>query len=256
MPYKKLKYWFDEELALSLGQKIGAVDPSFDASAFQAAVMKDLEPLELKARVEKFADELFRALGQNFQSATEVLLQILGPENEKDTGMFKEYYWIMPIAKLVEKYGLDHFEQSMRAIAEITKRNTGEYAIRPFIEADPEASLGQMKLWSLESNFHLRRLASEGGRPRLPWAPKLDRFIQDPRPLLPLLNNLKDDPSKYVQKSVGNCINDILNDHLEIGKSLIEEWSIPPVSPERQWIIKHALRNLRKAGDPWALAMV
>lgn len=256
MPYKKLKYWFDQELAASLAEKIQEVDANFEAGAWEEAVLKDLEPLELKARVEKFADELYRSFGEDFSTACSSLMKMLGPENEQETGMFKEYYWIMPIAKLVEKYGLDHFELSMKAIAEITKRNTGEYAIRPFIERFPEASLAQMNRWSLDSNFHLRRLASEGLRPRLPWASKLDQFIEDPRPIIPILKNLKDDPSKYVQKSVANALNDILKDNLEIGKSLIEEWHNAAMSKERQWILNHALRNLKKANDPWALALI
>ena len=169
--------------------------------------------------------------------------------------MFTNFYWIMPIAKFVEKYGLDHFQLSMTAIAEITKRNTGEYTIRPFIDAYPKEALSIMKIWSKDSNKHLRRLASEGGRPRLPWASKLDRYIKNPKPLLPILNQLKDDKSKYVQKSVANCLNDILKDNPEIGKGLIEKWQSSATN-ERQWIIRHALRNLIKAGDPWALAIV
>lgn len=155
----------------------------------------------------------------------------------------------MPIAKYVEKYGLNDFETSMHLIEEITKRNTGEYAIRPFIEANPEKTMEQMLEWSKNSNKHIRRLASESGRPRLPWATKLNLFIKDPAPLLPILNNLKDDKSKYVQKSVANCINDILKDNKEIGIQLIESWKVENMSKERTWIIKHALRNLIKKGE-------
>jgi len=166
--------------------------------------------------------------------------------------MFSNFYWIMPIAKYVEKYGLDDFEISMQAIMEITKRNTSEYTIRPFIEKYPQRTMTQMLEWSTHSNFHVRRLASEGGRPRLPWASKLDMFIENPSPLLPILENLKDDSSKYVQKSVANCINDILKDNLEIAKGLIENWVQNPTK-DRTWIIKHALRNLLKKEDEWAI---
>ena len=183
-------------------------------------------------------------------------MQILGPENLEETGMFTEFYWVMPIAKYVEKYGLDDFEISMDAIAEITKRNTSEYAIRPYIEKYQDQTLDQMKKWSKDKNNHLRRLSCEGLRPRLPWASKLDGFIINPKPILPILNQLKDDTSKYVQKSVANCLNDILKDNLEIGKSIIEKWNGSKISKERKWIIKHALRNFLKKEDAWAQAQV
>lgn len=183
-------------------------------------------------------------------------MKILGPENEEETGMFTNYYWIMPIAKYVEKYGLDNFEPSIKAIEEITKRNTGEYTIRPFIEKYPDKTLKVMLKWSTDSNKHVRRLSSEGLRPRLPWAKKLQRFIEEPKPILPILNNLKDDPSKYVQKSVANCVNDILKDNPTVGKNLIEEWNTPNSSKARKWIIKHALRNLVKQDNDWAKQMI
>ena len=170
--------------------------------------------------------------------------------------MFVNYYWIMPIAKYVEKYGLDDFNISINAIAEITKRNTGEYAIRPYIEKYEKETLMVMEKWSTDTNKHLRRLASEGGRPRLPWAKKIDTFIINPKPLIPILNNLKDDNSKYVQKSVANCLNDILKDKKTIGMEVIENWNNNDITKQRKWIIKHALRNLLKADDSWAKKMV
>ncbi|XWN37167.1 MAG: DNA alkylation repair protein [Balneola sp.] len=255
MPYKPLKLWFDKELAEMLSEKLLSVHPDFNSTLFIKKVTSGVEGLELKDRVELIADELNNELDNSYPEQIEVLIQILGPENDEETGMFKEYYWIMPIAKFVEKYGLDHFDISMRAIEEITKRNTGEYAIRPFIEKYPEQTMARMETWSMDSNKHIRRLSSEGGRPRLPWATKLQMFIDDPSPLLPILENLKDDPSKYVQKSVANCLNDILKDNPEIAKKIIEKWSTD-ATKERIWIIKHALRNLRKKNDEWALSLI
>ena len=184
-----------------------------------------------------------------------MLVGILGPENEEETGMFANYYWIMPIAKYVEKYGIEHFAISINAIAEITKRNTGEYAIRPYLVRYTEDTLAVLKEWSQHENKHIRRLSSEGTRPRLPWAKKLDLFIENPKPIIPVLGNLKDDTSKYVQKSVANCVNDILKDNFEIGQNIIEKWNTNPTK-ERKWIIKHALRNLLKVQDKWALNLI
>jgi 3-methyladenine DNA glycosylase AlkC len=255
MAYKKLKLWFDEALAQMLADKIKSVQDSFNDRAFIQAVKEGVDDLELKDRVELMADALHEALGGRFVQNAAVLLQILGPKNEEETGMFTNYYWIMPIAKYAEKHGLDDFEQSMELIREVTMRNTSEYAIRPFLEMYPAETLAQMQQWTQHPNKHVRRLASEGVRPRLPWASKLQPFIDDPTPILPILEALKDDPSKYVQKSVANCINDILKDNLSIGQTLIEQWTEDP-TPQRKWIIKHAIRNFRKKEDPWALGII
>ena len=254
MAFKKLKLWFDQELAESLADKICLISPDFNTKKFVKNLTAHLDELELKARVELMADHLHLGLEQDYPKGIAILLKIIGPENE--TGMFSDFYWIMPIAKYVEKYGLEHFDISMNAISEITRRNTSEYAIRPFIEKNEKKTMKQMLKWSKHPNSHVRRLSCEGARPRLPWAIKIDKFVIDPSPLIPILNNLKDDSSKYVQKSVANCINDILKDNLPIGKQLIEDWKKEKHGSERKWIIKHALRNLLKSDDAWANKMI
>ncbi|MCB0263600.1 MAG: DNA alkylation repair protein [Calditrichia bacterium] len=255
MTYTPLKYYFGKDLAELLSSKITAIYPSFDAKDFIETVAKRVDPLELKARVEVISDGLREHLPQPFDAAIDILLQIIGPPNPNETGMFNEGYWLMPVAFFVEKYGIDHFETSMRAIYEITQRNTGEYAIRPFIEKYPEQTLCVMHQWSTDASFHVRRLASEGARPRLPWAKKLDMFIADPIPVLPILENLNRDPSKFVQKSVANHLNDILKDNYETGMRVLRKWSEHP-APETKWIIKHALRNQKKLENPEALALL
>ncbi|PWL38797.1 3-methyladenine DNA glycosylase [Flagellimonas aquimarina] len=255
MAFKQLKLWFDGDLANLLANKLMEQQVEFDKSSFVRTIADEVDDLELKDRVECIADTLKSHLSKDYPVAISQLIKILGPENEKETGMFKEYYWVMPIAKYVEKYGLEHFDISMNAIQEITKRNTGEYTIRPYLERYSERTLKVMKTWSKDKNKHVRRLSSEGVRPRLPWASKLDIFIKDPSPILPILESLKDDASKYVQTSVANCINDILKDNPEIAKKLIARWA-RNATKERKWIIKHALRNLIKTKDLWALKMV
>ncbi|NNE26459.1 MAG: 3-methyladenine DNA glycosylase [Saprospiraceae bacterium] len=253
MAYKKLKYWFDADLAVKLAAKISVYHAGFPQKEFVEIIETSIPTQELKARVETIADAIHVAFEEDYITAIGALLNILGPINKNETGMFTEYYWLMPVAKYVEKFGLDHFKVSIKAIEEITKRNTGEYAIRPYLEKHTIETLKQMMLWTGHKNSHVRRLASEGLRPRLPWASKMKRFIDDPSPIIPVLNQLKDDPSKYVQKSVANCLNDILKDNPGIGKKVIEAWNISQISTERRWIIKHALRNLIKANDAWAL---
>ncbi len=256
MAYKKLKYWFDKELAQMLANKIEVIKNDFNTVGFIRAVDEKVNDLELKDRVEIIADELNDNLDNDFKSGIAILSEILGPENPEETGMFSNFYWIMPIAKYVEKYGLEEWELSMAAIKEITKRNTGEYTIRPFLEKETKRTLRNMEEWSKDSNSHVRRLAMEGVRPRLPWAKKLDIFIKEPGPITPILNNLKDDPSKYVQKSVANCLNDILKDNQETGRQIISGWTNGNVSKERKWIIKHSLRNFLKKQDDWAVNLL
>lgn len=251
MAYKKLKFWFDKELAELLSDKIIEKKPDFPKEQFIQNIVRGVQGLELKDRVEVIADELHTSLANSYRKNVTVLVQTLGPENPEETGMFTNYYWVMPIAKYVEKYGLNDFDISMDFILEITKRNTGEYAIRPFLETHTDKTLKVMLDWSKGENFHIRRLSSEGVRPRLPWAKQLKIFIDDPKPILPILNNLKDDQSKYVQKSVANCLNDILKDNPEIGINVIEDWQENPTN-QRRWIIKHSLRTLLKQENEWA----
>ena len=255
MAYKQLKLWFDADLATLLAGKIMTVYPKFDTAKFVETVKENTGALELKDRVELIADELENTLPRGYTNQLAILMQILGPPNPNETGMFKEYYWLMPVAKFVEKYGLGHYDESVAAMAEITQRSTAEYTIRPYLEKYPAAMLKQMAKWARADSFHLRRLASEGGRPKLPWAPKLQQFIDDPTPLFPILTLLKDDPKKYVQKSVGNCLNDVLKDNEAQGRELIEGW-LPAPGKERKWIIKHALRNQLKAQKAWAEEIV
>ena len=253
--YKQLKFYYNKELAELLADKIKPVYSKFDKKGFVREVSKGVKDLELKARVEVITDSLSGYLPKNYKSAVKILLKILGPENKNETGMFKEYYWLMPVAYFVEKYGLDDFDTSVNAIYEITKRNTGEYAIRPYIRKYPAKTLKLMKKWSKDKNVHVRRLASEGVRPRLPWSQKLDEYIDDPTPIFDIIDNLKEDESMFVKKSVANNLNDILKDNYDIGIIVLRKWS-KSKNKDTQWIIKHALRNEVKKKNPEALKIV
>lgn len=255
MAYKKLKYWFDEELAELLARKIIDTGQYFDQKSFVHTVCQQIPKLELKARIQVFAEALHYHLSGNYAEDVALIKNMLGPENPNETGMFKEYYWVLPLAKYVELYGLSNWSISMDIIEEITKRSTAEYAIRPFIERHPKTTLEQMRQWSLSPNFHVRRLAVEGCRPRLPWAPIIKSLQANPSPILPILENLKDDSSKYVQKSVANQLNDFFKDHPPLAVEIIEDW-IPTASTDRKWIIKHALRNQLKKDDAWAMSVI
>lgn len=240
--YKKPTDYFDEELATLLANKIIKVYPEFDREVFIASIQNGIKNKALKQRVELIADKLNHQLPSDYPESTKILLKILGPENPNETGMFTEFYWVMPVAKFVEKYGLDHFEASINAIEEITKRNTGEYAIRPFIREYPEKTMLVMTRWARSENFHLRRLASEGLRPKLPWASKLELFIENYTPVFGILELLKEEPVHFVKKSVANHLTDYLKVNSEPTVKLIQNWK-QSENEHTLWIIKHATRK-------------
>lgn len=235
--------YFADNLAALLAEKIQPVYAPFGSKEFIAQVKDNCEGKTLTQRVELIADCLQQQLPANYTNAVKIIVQILGPPNPKETGMFTNYYWIMPIGKYVEKYGLDELSISLDAIAEITQRNTGEYAIRPFVRRYPKQTLKRMKQWAKSDSFHLRRLASEGLRPKLPWAGKLDLFIESPQPVFEVLELLKEDNVKFVQKSVANHLTDYLKVNHAAASVIIKQWR-KSQNANTQWIVKHATRKI------------
>ncbi len=253
--YVPLKNYFGEELAMRLAGSIKPRYPDFPATDFIAAVKTYAGPLELKARVRLIAEELYRALPLGYPEQVEILLNILGPENESEQGMFTEGYFLMPVAYFVERYGLEHFPVSMNALYEITKRHTAEYAIRPYLHRYPAGCMEILKVWSHDPNSHVRRLVSEGTRPRLPWAKRIDALGGDPLRNLALLEPFLNDSSGYVRRSAANHLNDLTKDHKRatiewITGKLDSGWAYGPS------MVRHALRSLVKSGDPDALSII
>lgn len=232
---------FGGNLALLLSDKIISVHKSFPKKEFCKSVKEEVVDKSYTQRVEIIANNLKKYLPEKYPEALDILLQILGPENQEETGMFTNFYWLMPVGKFVEKYGLDHFTLSMKAIEEITKRNTGEYAIRPYARKYPHKTLVVCAKWAKSKNFHLRRLASEGLRPKLPWAPKLDVWNENPKPIFELLELLKEDEIKFVKKSVANHVRDWVKVNPKEAKKLIADWS-KSKNEHTKWILKHAQR--------------
>ncbi|CEN51797.1 DNA alkylation repair protein [Capnocytophaga canis] len=233
---------FGANLAELLAEKINRVYPDFNSKNFIKDTGNKVIGQTYTQRIITIADLLKNYLSVDYKEALRVLLSILGEENPNQTGMFTHYYWILPIGKFVERYGINHFTLSMNAIEEITKRNTGEYAVRPFIRKYPEKSLEIIEKWAKSPNFHLRRLASEGLRPKLPWASKLDTFVENPAPVFQILELLKDDEIMFVKKSVANHLTDWLKMNKEAVLPLIHRWKTFE-NPHTQWIIKRATRK-------------
>lgn len=251
---KALKDYFCVELAQHLSNLIKPHYPKFPTDLFVQSVANQIEPLQLKGRVAVITDELSIALPTNYADALNILLNILGPENKSEQGMFTNGYFLMPVAFYVEKYGLQHVELSIHALYEITKRHTSEYAIRPYLESYPEACLKYLNNWLHDKNPHVRRLVSEGTRPRLPWAKRMKPIKGNPANNLELLAPLLKDPSFYVRKSVANHLNDLTKDYRDTTLDWVHHLDL--TAKETKWIIRHGLRSLANSEDPVALDLL
>jgi len=240
----KLTEYFGVNLAQLLSDKIRESEKDFPSDKFIGIVQKSYADKTLTQRVELIADALHMCLPNDYKKSVKILVNIMGDENPKETGMFTDFYWLMPVGKFIEKYGLDYFDISMKAIEELTKRNTGEYAIRPYVRKYPTETVRQMKIWAKSENFHLRRLASEGLRPKLPWASKLELFIDNPKPVFEILNILKTEDVKFVMKSVANNLADYIKVNPKAALGLIRDWENID-DKNTQWMIKHATRKLK-----------
>lgn len=232
---------FGEDLAVLLAGKISPVYKQFESKAFVRETKELVLDKTYTQRVEIIADLLKKYLPSDYAKSIQILMKILGPENEFETGMFTNFYWLMPVSKFVEKYGLDDFSISIQAIEEITKRSTGEYAIRPFARKYPKKTLAVCIKWAKSKNFHLRRLASEGLRPKLPWAPKLEIWTENPQPIFNLLELLREDEVRFVKKSVANHLRDWSKVNPKEAEHVITLWS-KSKNENTKWIIKHATR--------------
>ena len=237
---------FFDELCLILEQNLD----QFDKNLFLKLVYDgDWENRELKARMKHLAIVLERFLPHNFSIAAKVLERLI--DSVKDSPLSECRLEFMFVTEYLEKHGIDHFDTAMDAMEFITQFTSCEFAVRPFIIRYKEKMMQQMVNWSQNENHHVRRLASEGCRPRLPWSMALPDYIKDPSPVLPVLENLKDDPSEYVRRSVANNLNDISKDNPEIVLDLAQEWI--GKNENRDKIVKHACRTLLKKGDVRAL---
>lgn len=247
-----LKNQFGPAVPRRIAEMIAQVDADFDSKAFLDSALRGYEALELMPRGRHIAAALRQHLPDDYEAAIEVLLASLGPVRDADESHGMAPFLYLPHVYFVAENGLDHFEASMRAQYELTQRFTAEFSIRPFIERDAPRTLARLREWASDASPHVRRLVSEGTRPRLPWAPRLREFQHNPEPVLELLELLKDDPSLYVRRSVANNLNDIGKDHPDLLNDTARRWLVG-ASPERRWLINHALRSAIKRGEVDAL---
>ncbi|MDX6769178.1 MAG: DNA alkylation repair protein [Elusimicrobiota bacterium] len=248
-----LKSRYGPEVPRRIASMLRAVHPRFPADAFLADALDGYEALELMPRGRKIAAALERHLPADYEEAVALLVASMGPKLGAAEGHGMSPFLYMPHSFFIAERGLDHFEASMNAQYELTQRFTAEFCVRPFLERHQDATLARLARWAEDPSEHVRRLVSEGTRPRLPWAPRLRAFQADPRPVLALLERLKDDPSLYVRRSVANNLNDVGKDHPAVLTAVARRW-LEGASPERRWIVGHALRSALKRGEPGALA--
>jgi 3-methyladenine DNA glycosylase AlkC len=243
-----------EQAAMHLDRQAGG----FDRERFLARALPGLDALEMKARTLQIADALELSLPPRFADAATLIEATLAPPREVlaeqrsgDEGLAGWILW--PVGEFVARRGLDEPERGLQALHALTQRFTAEWAIRPFIVRHPALVYTTLQQWARDPSAHVRRLVSEGSRPRLPWGLQLKALIKDPSPSWPLLLALQDDPSEYVRRSVANHLNDIAKDHPAAVADWLEQ-HLPAASVERQALLRHASRSLIKAGDRRVLA--
>ena len=233
--------------ALAIIADVGtAVSSRFDRGHFLSAASEGLYALSIMERVRHIADALAAALPARYADALEII-RAMAPR-------LTHGFQTVAVTEYVARYGLGDFDRSMTALADLTRFGSAEFAIRPFLAQDIERTLAVMEGWTAHADEHVRRLASEGSRPRLPWASRIPALKADPTLAAPIFEALNADPSAYVRKSVGNHLNDVAKDRPDWLLDRLAGW--PADNPRTVWIIRHALRTLIKQGDPRALALI
>jgi 3-methyladenine DNA glycosylase AlkC len=236
--------FFDDQTAV-----IEVIYPSFDRATFLAYIHNETwEARPLKERMRHITSALHFFLPNDYRVALDILRAASAHLNHYN-------FQLMFLPDFVECYGLDDWDASLPALEYFTPLCSSEFAVRPFIVRDSKRMMAQMFAWASHENHHVRRLASEGCRPRLPWAMALLDFKRDPSPVLPVLEKLKNDPSEYVRRSVANNLNDIAKDHPDVVIDTLRRWSTESGDGIR-WITNRALRTLVKDGHADALALL
>ena len=245
MPEKLKNLFFTPESLNQMADSIEKVYPEFEKENFLNLINDETwKYLELKAKMWHVTKCLHQTLPKNYLEALVILIKAA-----PDIKGFEA----MALPDFVEKYGMDHWEESLNALGQFTKYSSSEFAIRPFLDQNPELTMFYMNKWAESNNQNVRRFASEGCRPRLPWAMILPKFIVNPKPVLEVLEKLKDDPSEFVRKSVANNLNDISKDNPDLMMDVCVKWY--GYSDNTNWIVKHACRTLLKKGNIRAMRL-
>jgi len=224
---------------------LAQVLPGFEQQQFISAIFDEtFASKELKERMRHTAQVLHQFFPKDFAQAATLIRQLITQLRQNGIQEFSIEYMFLP--DYIETYGLNDFNSAVNTMELVTQFTSCEFAVRPFLLKYGDRMLQQMTAWSLHENHKVRRLASEGTRPRLPWAMAIPALKKDPSPVLPILENLKQDPSEFVRRSVANNLNDIAKDHPDIVIDIAAKWR--GLSKETDAIIKHGCRTLLKQG--------
>ncbi len=244
---------FNTDVVDYIADGLANARPVVDADGFRRKALCGLEDLNYLDRARHIVVALESVLPTDFPKASRVLISSLGPEPNTEQLQGFDGFYVMPLCMYVSRHGMDHPDISLNTLYEMTKRFSAESDIRPFIERYPEKTLRFLAELTEDPSPFARRLASEGTRPRLPLAPRLPRFQEDPTQVIRLLDRLYTDGNQMVRRSVANCINDISKDNPEIAVETVARWQAENPGPRTEWIVRHGLRTLIKAGHTGAL---
>ncbi len=244
-----LKNLLHPALVEMMATQIAANATDFDRTRFIDLASRNMEQLELMQRAQQICSALGDTLPEEFETAAAILAASL--QQSGRTGITG--WALLPVSQFVAQKGLGHFDLSLALLKQLTPYFTAEFGIRPFILAEQDRALATIGTWTTDGNHHVRRLASEGTRPRLPWAIRLPALMRDPQPILPILTALLDDPEDYVRRSVANSLNDIAKDHPDLVAAFVGA-HVASASPERRQLLRHASRTLLKKGHAAALS--
>ena len=242
-PAQPFKNWFDAARYKLIAKTLAEIEPNFDRKKFLRLTLDGLEKRELMDRLRQTAIAAEAALPGSYREKLAVLCLA--------TPRIKHGFVTVSFGDFVARHGLDDFEHSLEALKYLTPFGSSEFAVRPFIQRYPARALAILRTWANDKDEHVRRLASEGSRPRLPWGARLAAIVANPELTAPILEALKADPALYVRKSVANHLNDIAKDHPEWVLDSVASWD--HTNAGTAWIIRHALRTLVKKGHPRAL---
>jgi len=221
---RELKHFFSQSLLQSIAEEISRVYGQFPVGKFQKNC-ESLEELELKQRSTLICESLAQCLPPCFQEACDILLSSMGDPDPSGGLEGMGGFRYMPHLEFIQRYGLEFPDLSLQFLREMTKHFSGEFAIRDFIIRYPQKSLKALHEWSLDEDWRVRRLASEGSRPRLPWASKIPLFIENPERCGEILTRLCCDEVLSVKRSVANYVNNISKDNLDYAIELCELWN-------------------------------
>jgi 3-methyladenine DNA glycosylase AlkC len=244
-----------------LGSRILNTWPDFDLKNFDREIADNISAQGLGERIQQVRKSLFNYLPENYVQSVDILLRSLPkilPDDAFDSKLdlaSQNGFIMISLTAFVSHYGIEHYQLSMNALKEMTKRFSAEGSIRYFIIKYPQQVLDTFAIWMKDESAHVRRLVSESTRPRLPMMMALPEFKKDPSPIIPFLEYLKNDNELFIRRSVANNLNDIAKDNPDVVTKLLSQWSHDK-SANMTWLIKHALRTLEKQGNTDALKIL